>query len=140
MVNLPDCRELEDFASSDACWHPRNTYLRDSSLLGDVAVIAHRVKFRNYRRRKFEDSRNTTVTVQSRTNAADYRQVNEMAGCKASNELGWLQAWRACAHPSVRPAGSVAMVNCTLLDRSDRSSKAAGWTLGRDSWLHSFGA
>ena len=82
----------------------------------------------------------TTATGQSRTNAADYRRVSAMAERMASNEIDWLPAWLACAHPSVHPAGSVAKVSCTRQDQSDHSSRVAEWILGRGSWLHSPGA
>ena len=139
-INSPGCQESEDFASSNACLHPRNTNLKDFSSLVDVAVIGHHVLSRDFQRRKFGDLMRMTAMGQSHMNASGCRRASAMAECKASDELDWSLAWRAYAHSSVRPAGSVAMVNCTLLDRSDRSSKAAGWTLGRDSWLHSFGA
>ena len=79
----------------------------------------------------------TTATVRSRTIAAGCRRVSAMAERTASNEIDWLPAWRACAHPFVHPAGSVAKVSCTPMDQSDRNSRVAGWTLDRGSLLRS---
>jgi hypothetical protein len=81
-----------------------------------------------------------TAMGQSRMNAAGCRWASVLAECKASNELDWSLAWRACAHSSVRPAGLVAKASCILTDRSDRSNMVAGWILDHDNWLHSLEA
>jgi hypothetical protein len=116
---------LEGSASSGACWHLRNTDLKDSSSLVVAAVTAHRVIVHNSRRQKLEASMDMMVRVWIRK-AVGYRQENAMAEHMASNEVEWSLPWTACEHGSGRPAGLAAMANCTPTDLSGRSSKVAG--------------